>query len=184
MLNLLVVFVEFRLYHYKVPFLKNGESNWISNIIFTECLYLLSDIRFCISMVFAKKNFAEYFVRKHTSNKIKFQVIQKTMKSWAKQNLLKIHNLVPSFRYKRKTKKHLFLKLLWGRGCKIQIIKIFDTVDHTQFLTSTRERKEEYAEFSLFKLEWPILGPTAPSRMQFRSVKKAKSLSYRGKLQK
>ena len=36
---------------------------------------------------------------------------------------------------------------------KIQIFKIFDTVDRTQFLTTTRDRKEEYEKLSLFQLK-------------------------------
>ena len=47
-----------------------------------------------------------------------------------------------------------------------------------------RERKEEYAKLSLFKLKWPILGSSASSLLQFSSVKKGQKsrLSYGGKL--
>ena len=117
--------VEFRLYHYKVPFLKNGKLNWIIDTIYIECLYLLSDIRFCISMVFAKIDFCRICYR---------ETDLKTMKSRVKYNFL-----------------------------KIQIFKIFDTVDRTQFLTTTRDRKEEYEKLSLFQLKWPILRPSASS---------------------
>ena len=71
------------------------------------------------------------------------------MKSWAKQKFL-----------------------------KIQMFKIFDTVDCTQFLISTRERKKEYAKLLLFKLKWPILSPSASSLFRFSLVKKAKNLIF------
>ena len=43
------------------------------------------------------------------------------------------------------------------------IFKIFHAVDCTRFLTSMRERKEEYAKLSLFTLKWHILGPSSSS---------------------
>ena len=102
------------------------------------CLYLLSDIRFCISVVFAKINFCRIIYR---------EADLKTMKSWAKYNFF-----------------------------KIQIFKIFHIVDRKQFITSTRERKEEYPKLLLFKLKWSILGSSASSLLQFRSEKWPKNL--------
>ena len=61
---------------------------------------------------------------------------------------------------------------------KIQIFKIFHTADRTQFLTATRERKEEYAKLSLFKSKRPMLGSRTSLFFQFSSVNKTKNLVF------